>query len=232
MNFKNLSILAAAALLIAAAPMSAALISVAGGPSSGGDLAAIIAAPSSVGDNGFTAEAMRGFDEQQDFELTGELGIDAGSGAGGGSANLAIGTIVDSHMIFLNSATAGGTSGLSHNNVTWTFDSEIIGVMSDQGGALEAASNGQLGADGTSYPGALGFRGLELAAQPVSGDPDFYMISADRKSITINMFVTQPGDWMRVVTEAPENEIPEPGTIFLFGAGLLGAAFMRRRKQS
>lgn len=168
--------------------------------------AAIVGAPSQVLNGAVTNCAQQGFNEKQDVTLLANLAVDAGS--------IASGTVVDSHMIFLN-----GTGSTLHNEgVIWEFDGDILGVMSDNDGELEEASSSILGAPGTTYP-ANGFnnRGLE------SGDS--YTVNG--RFLTVNMNVTQPGDWIRVVTAAP---VPEPGTYAMLGAGLLGLAFLRRRK--
>lgn len=184
------------------APTQAATISVAGPASSLGTPPAIIAAPSDVLDDCVTNTGMQAFDEAQDVTTTVAHSID-----GGGV--IPAGTVVDSHMIFLNSA----TGSLSHRNVVWTFDQPIIGVMSDQPGALEAASTFELGAPGTNYTvvptapattpcgtndatvpperaGPYNARGMESA--------DSYTVAGN--SITVGMGVSEPGDWIRVVT--------------------------------
>ena len=69
--------------------------------------------------------------------------------------------------------------------------------MSDQAGDFELDSSDRLGADGTTYPAtfAQGNRGLE-------GSPDGYTLGGN--SITVSMRVTEPGDWIRVVTRHVE----------------------------
>lgn len=150
----------------------------------------IIPAPPSVVDSsgagGASNTHQQAFNERQVVLLTAAIGVDAGS--------ISAGTLVSSHMIFLNKAdTAPGS--LTDLNVTWTFSGGVLGVMSNSNGSLEVASSGLLGAPGTTYP-ALPFpaRGLE------PGTPDGYAVAGN--AITVSMAVSQPGDWIRVVTAA------------------------------
>jgi hypothetical protein len=133
------------------------------------------------------------------------------------------GTAVDSHMIFLNSS---GRGLLTHHSVVWTFNAPIIGVMSDKGGLLEDDSTFELGNPATIYPAApFGSRGLEMLGDPANQDG--YEISSDRLSITVGMKVTQPGDWIRVITH-----VPIPGAVWLLGSGLVGLVLLRRRMKA
>ena len=207
--------LASLCFAILAVPASAAIVSVSGPLSSAGALASIIAAPTSVVDDAPGAEntGMQGFSEVQGFTLLSDLAVDGGS--------IAAGTIVDSHMIFLNSS---GTTFIRHGigqggPVQWTFDGTILGVMSDQRGTLEAASNSILGALGTAYPGGFGARGLE--------GNDFYSVAGN--VLSLGMAVSEPGDWIRVVTQAPAPvPLPAAGWLLIAGLGALGAAARRR----
>ncbi len=133
----------------------------------------------------------------------------------GGS--IAAGTRVDSHMIFLNNPSSGT---IFHNDVKWTFSGAILGVMSDSSGNLEAASTSILGLTGTTTYPASGFtaRGMEGG--------DGYAVAGN--VLTVDMGVSQPGDWIRVVTKS--SSVPDTGsTIFLLGAGLMSLAAARRR---
>ncbi len=197
-------------LTLAVASMATADITGVSGPlSNRGVAAAEIAAPANALDSMATNLAQQGFNEMQDIFLTTALNMDSGV--------IAANQWVSSHMIFLNHA--NGTSGATvHNNVTWTFDGAIIGVMSDSQGNLEDASTSILGSATTNYP-ASGFnaRGLE--------GNDGYSVNGNE--ITVNMRVTQPGDWIRVVTASP---VPSPSAMALAMIGLPVISMVRRRR--
>ncbi len=192
----------AALLVCLLAPQSHALLI--GGPD-------IIAAPAFAIDDapGATNFHEQAFNEQQNVLLGANLAVDGGS--------IAAGATVSSHMIFLNTPVgAGNASDLQ----VWTFDGAILGVMSDQSGTMEAASSSILGATGTTYPGSFTCRGME--------SNDWYQIIGPNQ-IEVYMQVSEPGDWIRVVTEA-DPAIPEPGTLLLLGSGLLGLVGVKKRK--
>ena len=177
-----------------------------------GDGLILLSAPSSVADDspGATNTAMQGFDEAQGVLLGADLAVDGGA--------ILAGTTVDSHMIFLNTA---GNKYAASKGFEWIFDGDILGVMSKFDGSLEANSNTLLGAAGTNYP-RFGFRARGLE------NNDSYSFLGD--TLTVSMIVSEPGDWIRVVT-ASTAPVPEPATMVIFGAGLLGLVGFARRKK-
>ncbi len=177
----------------------------------------IIAAPPQVLNDGVTNLHQQGFNEMQNVLLAAPLAVDGGT--------IGAGTVVDSHMIFLNQP-ATNVGELDDLGIKWTFDGAVLGVMSDTNGTLEVATEKLLGAAGTTYPTAPYYeRGLEFN--------DSYSVVGN--TITVNMHVFQPGDWIRVVTQGKAGVVgvPEPGTylslmsFLLFGYGLEAT---RRRK--
>jgi hypothetical protein len=169
------------------------------GPGGGGGVAAISGpvvldppptsvdkcTPISCAAAGASGPSQMGFDEQQ--------GVTLGVGIATDDGVIPAGTVVDSHMIFLN------TCGVLATGVeTWCFDGPVIGVMSDEDGLLEAASTGVLGHPAVCYPPAFPFRGLDA----VTGDS--YTVRGC--TIEVDTSVTTVGDWIRVVTAASGTE--------------------------
>ncbi|RYH07223.1 hypothetical protein [Tropicimonas sp. IMCC6043] len=148
-----------------------------------------------------------GFDEAQGVLVATDLFVDGGFNLNG--------LLVDSHMIFLNRES--GTS-LLELSASFSFSGDILGVMTSIDGSLLQASDGILGLAGVTYDN-FSNRGFE------SGDT----VNFAGSSLDTFMRVTQPGDWMRVVTVSA---VPVPaGAVLLPTAlALLGAASRRRRR--
>ena len=181
----------------------ASIIAVAGPLSSANVAPVIIGAPGSINNATVASRGQQGFNEAQGVVTSIAYATDSGI--------IPAGTSVDSHMIFLNFPNRSGRQ--SHTGVVWTFSGRILGVMSDLYGRYEAASNRELGAPGTTYPGVFRHRGLERN--------DSYVVAGNQ--ITVNMMVSQPGDWIRVVTV----DMPEPTTLAVWT--LLGLTFVGGR---
>lgn len=142
----------------------------------------IIAAPAQALDSAVaSATHVLGFDERQNVLLTADLKYDGGT--------LKKGTRVNSHMILYNVPDESfGAFALNE----WVFSGTVLGVMSDEDGAREAASSEVLGAAGTSYPpDGFFLRGFE--------ESDGYE-GVGTSRLRVWMSVWQPGDWIRVIT--------------------------------
>ncbi len=183
----------------------------------------IIGAPSNLLDDDVTNKTMQGFDEAQGVTTSMPFTTDSGV--------IGAGSLVDSHMIFLNSL---GSTRLDAA-AEWTFSGVILGIMSDRGGNLEAASTFELGAAATNYtagPGAapFGARGLESNNGTGAIGSDGYLVLGGLgvgNVLRLSMHVTEPGDWIRVITASV---VPVPAAIWLFGTALVGfLGFSRRR---
>ncbi len=192
----------------------AAMVSVTGPTSSAGSLAQIIAAPPFAQNGQMFNTAQQGFDERQNVLLAANLAVDNNAQIANGGM-ISAGTTVNSHMIFLNKE--NGVSGnLIHNRVEWTFDGIILGVMSDKGGTLESTSTPILGAIGTNYDAPFSARGME-------GD-DTYTVTGNK--LLVDMGVSQPGDWIRVVTST--QVVPVPAAAWMGLSLLSGIGVVRR----
>lgn len=201
---------ALASIAFAATSAQASIIDVSDNLSTAGVAAEIIGAPAAVLNGNRINAAQQGFNEAQG--VTTSIMHDTDNGG-----SIAVGTNVDSHMIFLN---RDGGGRIDHNDVIWTFSGIILGIMSDRGGNLEVASTAELGAAGTSYP-TVGF-----SARGMEGSDSYSIVGANMLRVT--MQVSQPGDWIRVVTAS---SVPEPASMGLMalGLGLLG---LRRKSRS
>lgn len=163
----------------------------------------IIDAPATILDDTTTNDHQQGFNEAQDVWLPYDLAVDGGF--------IEAGTTVDSHMIFLN--TEGGT--FATDTQDWFFDGLVIGVMSNYNGSLEVASSDLLGAAGTVYPNS------PFSARGMEGNDGYIALD---NSIRVRMSVTEPGDWIRVITQ-----VPEPASIFVLLSGLLALGWLRKK---
>lgn len=192
--------------------------------------------PGDVNDDAAYNTGIQAFDEVQNFVLANDLNVDNGG-------TISAGTTVSSHMVFLNSGPGNnkllivhGAGGDKENDVSFQFDGEILGVMSDYDGGSEIDSSSFLGADSTVYPTtAFDARGLEGDTPWIPGDKknDWYSFTDD--TISVGFRVTEPGDWIRVITAGtppgPLAPVPVPASILLLGTALGGFGLMARRRR-
>ncbi|MBE7636390.1 hypothetical protein GUA87_06000 [Sneathiella sp. P13V-1] len=217
---RGIAVLAAAtaATVMSASISSAAIVGVSNNTSSLGAQAEILdpsTTPFSVLNGTVENRGQQGFDEQQNVFLTSALDVDGGS--------IAAGTSVASHMIFFNQ-NSQSTALNTHTNVIWTFSHKILGVMSDRNGVLEGKSTGILGHDDVTYPSVTPGDPI-FSARGMEGDDTYQII--DPYTLSVSMYLTQPGDWIRVVTA-----VPLPAALPLYGAGMALLGFIGwRRKQ-
>jgi hypothetical protein len=175
--------------------------------------------PTEISEDKPTNTEIQGYNEIVGYTLLDNLGVDENI-IGGDDADgwLSKGTLVDSHVLFLNTASGG-----ADQTVTVTFSERILGVMTDTNGSLMFASDAILGGPVSyvSLPGDdySGNRGLEGAD---------YIRKINDFSFELRMVVTEPGDWIRVVTVS---EVPLPAGVWLLmaGVGALGVAKRRRK---
>lgn len=178
---------------------------------SGPDIIAAV----SVQEDSPTNNHQQAFNEKQAVFLNSAINVDGGT--------IAAGQTVDSHLIFLNSQ--GGT--FVNDRQTWGFDGQILGVMSQQNGGMLAATNSLFAAFGDYFTtgSTLPFNAAGLEQNNIlSGDG--YIING--LLLDLRMRVTEPGDWIRVITASA---VPIPAAIFLFAPALLGFIGLRRKQK-
>lgn len=159
---------------------------------------ASIPAPVSVAPDGATNQRPQGFNEQQNIRLPADLVVDNGI--------IPAGTVVNSHMIFLN---PGPSNTINFNGATFRFDGDILGVMSDTGGQQEADSSALLGAIGTTYPAAYTGRGLETGTPLFPFGTENYNVSGDTFRLSLRAGRGE-GDYIRVITTSNSPECVRP----------------------
>jgi len=187
--------------LCAVVVMAASSVAVGGALITGstGKVTRLAVAPASVKlnalENGTNTFA---FDEKQGVTLSAAVSVDAVnpgtySSFPSGSAKVAAGTLVNSHLIHSDIPSRNFTA---RRTGTVTFGNDIIGVVAS---TAKLAASDSLGAVGTLYAGTTQWRGLESSEFGFIGLGDKFTISADRRTLSfdINTYVM---DEIRVIT--------------------------------
>lgn len=160
------------------------------------------------------------WNEVQDVALSQNVWVNAfapGNYASPGSltnTQIAQGTFVRSHFIHFDAPPGG--SGAIQGFVK--FDRPIIGVIVlNTPGFRHLDDSDFLGAP-TLFTSGSDFRGMEMTN-------DSFTITASGDTLQFSMGISQPGDFIRVLTEG---DVPAPGALALAGFSML--ALNRRRR--
>ncbi len=130
------------------------------------------------------------------------------------TASLGVGTVVRSHYIHFDIAPQSSASIQGRVR----FDSQIIGVIVvNESGARHLDDSDFLGAP-TLFTHGNDNRGLEFAT-------DAFRITILGDTIEFDLSITQPGDFIRVLTAG---DVPAPGALAVGGLALIGVARRRR----
>ncbi len=171
----------------------------------------VIAAPASVTDAApVNSPLIQGFNEKSGVTLAAPLTMQ--------NYNLSpttalAGTTVDSHMFFMNRS--GGA--LQTTAASFSFSTNVLGIITSLAGL--DATDSLLGAAGTTYEDGFTARGLEGADS----------VAFSGNTVSLTFAITQPGDWVRVITVADVAPVPLPAGASLMLAGIGAFAAMRRK---
>lgn len=206
-------VLSVAACALVAGSASASIVATSGA-------ATQIARPADAQLNVLTSSTVvYAWDEAQDVALDRDVTVDAiapglyNDSTDLGSFVLAAGTRVSSHYIHFDSPST--SSATASGSVT--FSDDIIGVVVRNGTGLRRLDLTDFLGLGTLFTPNVDQRGLELGA-----NGDVFGISLSSRRIEFSLRITNPGDFIRVLT------VPTPGAAAMLG--LAGLAALRRRR--
>ncbi len=154
---------------------------------------------------------IQGFTERTSITLTDRVRIQLGDGS---NAWLEAGTVVNSHMVYLDPM--GTSTAITVEDVQVTFDSEIIGLVTNV--SHMRATNDLLGLGDLNY-----YNGTD-ADYGMNGASDSELFEGSTLSLSIR---SRLGDYVRVLTVGTA-VVPAPCSLALLGAaGMVG---IRRRR--
>ncbi len=184
-----------------------------------------IATPADARLNAITNDKLvRVWNEQQNIELMSSVNVDINGTPGRydgngdlGDFTIAQSVMASSHYIHFDSP--GSTSASAKGSVS--FDGDIIGVIvrgDDRSDGRNRLDQSDWLSSGTIYGNGITNRGVELSTN------EFVEISADRRTLSFSFRISNPGDYVRVITRA----VPTPGSLALAGIGLIVVGRRRR----
>ena len=163
-----------------------------------------------VGNDTFQNDNLYAFNEDQNIVLLAPLTVNVGP-----SVTIGTGATVASHYVFFD------PDGSTDQEGFVLFDANILGVITS---TTNLANSDFLANTGVTYLNP-GLRGLE-------GGDSATIDGSNSKKLLVDWTASTPGDYVRVLTErSPGAAIPEPSTLAIFGLGLAGLGFMRRRRK-
>ncbi|MBO6514118.1 MAG: hypothetical protein JJ974_09155 [Phycisphaerales bacterium] len=153
---------------------------------------------------------IQGFTERSSVTLTEDVRIQLGDGS---NAWLEAGTVVNSHMIYLDPV--GTSTAITVENIEVTFDSDIIGLITNV--SHMRSTNELLGLGELNY-----YNGTD-SDYGANGAADVELFEGSTLNLSIR---SRLGDYMRVLTVG--SVVPTPGSLALLGAAGLVAGRRRR----
>jgi hypothetical protein len=207
------TLLSVAACALVAGSASAAIVGTSGA-------ATQIARPADAQLNALTSSTViYAWDEAQNVALDRDVTVDAvapgtyDQSSDLGSFVLAAGTLVSSHYIHFDSPSS--TNASASGSVR--FNQDIIGVIVRNDVGFRRLDLSDFLGLGTLFTANVNARGLELNA-----NGDGFGISLSARRIEFTLRITNPGDFIRVLT------VPAPGAAAMLG--LAGLTALRRRR--
>lgn len=202
---------------LAASHASASIVSTSG-------QATLIARPGDAQLHNLTGTNTYVWNEAQNVTVSSPVTIDAstpgfyGSSLSFAFSNIPLGTVVSSQFVHFDPPTSGTADG------SITLDGDIVGVIAwnRTGFGHLDASDAMFGM-GTVFSAGIDRRGVFDVGDGTGGGEDFFTISADRRTLSFHLQVTNPFDEVRVLTMVPA---PSVGVVLAI-AGMSG---LRRRR--